>query len=508
MTTRTKRLCLCLGVALVLSLVVFAVPFTREAVMGWARGEAFFRGQPTSSWLKLVRHYITTGVPPRTRSPAWLGDRPDVLPLLNPAHADAAVPVLVELLRSKDSDIRREAAAALGWAATRREQAIRALIAALEDDNRQVRGFAASSLLVGPRNGLFPALLDPIRPADVPVLLDLVRCPYSEYARMEAAHTLARATAHREQAVAALVAALRDESEKVREAAAHSLPHLDPQAADRAGVPLIQLDDDQVLCWHPTGGLAWSVPWMPPFSKFRAPPMLQWDTNRVYVASGGGVMALDRATGELLWQAEGPRDCLLLSGDLLLATGPDVVARATADGREVFRVPLPGRGWGYRVQEVAGLFAVQTYGLQGEALLLDRKGRLCYRLDGPDLAGLRQGEDSVFLTTWELVRVSAEGERRWSIAVTPHERPLGGELRALPGGELLAVAYYDGGIQAVRFDPATGKAAWQAWCTGKVTPYAGKEHRAKVVVKDGRVRVTAGTSVEVLDLETGRRLKP
>src|SRR5262245_50516944 len=49
---------------------------------------------------------------------------------------------------------------------------------------------------------------------------------------------------------------------------------------------------------------------------------LAWDRDRVYVAHGDGVTALDFRTGLPQWHSRGPRDNLLLGEGLLLATGP------------------------------------------------------------------------------------------------------------------------------------------------------------------------------------------
>jgi hypothetical protein len=71
-------------------------------------------------------------------------------------------------------------------------------------------------------------------------------------------------------------------------------------------------------------------------------PCVVEDAERVYVAHEDGLTALKASTGRVLWHSPGPKGCLYLSDDLLLATDGEVVtARATRDGGEVFRVPSP-----------------------------------------------------------------------------------------------------------------------------------------------------------------------
>src|SRR5436309_1971003 len=68
----------------------------------------------------------------------------------------------------------------------------------------------------------------------------------------------------------------------------------------------------------------------------------------VCVGNGSGVSTLDADSGQVLWFSEGPNVCMLLAGELLLATGclaedagfPCVLARSVKDGRTVFKTVL------------------------------------------------------------------------------------------------------------------------------------------------------------------------
>jgi hypothetical protein len=210
-----------LRAVLLLSVVLvgaLAVPVVHWRLWGWLRGESFYRGRPTSYWSReaadwcmdhdwgcipgLRRHtlpdvlgYDRTDrlerclhIPPRQGEAAevlWAGD-------------EAAVPVLIELLKDEDSDVRGEAARALGRAGPRARGAIPALVELVSDG--QVNEVSVHEL---------------------------------------AAEALGRMGRDARAAVPALLALSRDEREhvSVRHNAAEALKQIDPQAAADAGVP-------------------------------------------------------------------------------------------------------------------------------------------------------------------------------------------------------------------------------------------------------------------------------
>jgi hypothetical protein len=256
-------------------------------------------------------------------------------------------------------------------------------------------------------------------------------------------------------------------------------------------------------------------------------PHLLRDADRVYVTHGDGVTALDDGTGKVLWHSAGPGDRLLLSGALLLAVGCGgdpvtargrwATARSVKDGSEVFRVELPAEGFDpLPIEEVAGLFLVQVWGNgggEGQAVLIDRRGKVCHRFDRQVVAGRSLGQDRVFLTGRDVVRVSPGGEVAWSVPFRYPEGIAGGGLAEAPGGDLLAYLYCrisDDGVQVLRLDPVGGRLVWQASCACLGVEHSQYEQRAEVEVVGGQVKVTSrgasGTFVELLDLETGRQL--
>jgi outer membrane protein assembly factor BamB len=251
-------------------------------------------------------------------------------------------------------------------------------------------------------------------------------------------------------------------------------------------------------------------------------PDLAWDAERVYVTHGDGVTALDARTGKVVWHTKGPADRMCLSGDLLLATdctsdGRLLVARATASGKEVFQVRLPAKHFdSLPVEEVAGLFLVQAWDDplgRGNALLIDRKGEVRYRLDRQVVGGVRRGKDTVLLTSRDVVRLAPGSKTRWAI---PLERQwmAGGGLVELPGGDVVAFLYggiCDSGVELVRLDPASGKLRWRASCQSLGVDHSKYRHRAEAAVEGSRLRVTSrgsyGTFVEVRDLRSGKQLE-
>jgi outer membrane protein assembly factor BamB len=250
-----------------------------------------------------------------------------------------------------------------------------------------------------------------------------------------------------------------------------------------------------------------------------------WDAKRVYVRHRDGVTALSATTGVILWHSKGPRDYLLLSGDLLVAANdslPDsrwLTGRAVTTGAEVWKARLPAQGLAVRtLREVAGLFLLQdwlTVVEKGTALLFDREGKVRHRLHRPVLAGVVCGEDHVLLTSTDVVRLSPGDQVRWATSFAKHEGiAAGGGLVEVRGGDLVAFRYdriSDSGVQLVRLRRTTGEAVWRACCDRLGLKHSKYRHDAKATVEGERLRVTSrgsfGTFEEVLDLRTGKRLK-
>jgi outer membrane protein assembly factor BamB len=256
------------------------------------------------------------------------------------------------------------------------------------------------------------------------------------------------------------------------------------------------------------------------------PPHLLWDVHRVYVTHQDGVTALDAETGKELWHSPGLNDRMLLSDDLLLATGSSptegramdcwVMARSTTDGRPTFKTKVDVIGFDpMPIEEMGGYFVVQARehpGGSGDTCLLDRKGTVRHRLDRQVVAGLRKDDDVVLLTSGDVVRLAQDGKVRWTVAFD-HQWIAGGGLIEV-ADDLVAFLYgriSDSGVQVIRFTPSTGRVTWRTACRGLGVEHSEYQHRATVALVENQLRVASrasgGASDEVLDVKTGRQLK-
>jgi RNA polymerase sigma factor (sigma-70 family) len=280
----------------------------------------------------------------------------------------------------------------------------------------------------------------------------------------------------------------------------------------------IDYDAHRVIARSVRGGIRWSTA-LDGYLGLVRPPHLLWDAQRVYVTHQDGVTALDAHTGKVLWHSPGPGNCLFLKGELLLAAdGASVHARAVVSGAEVFKVNLPARDFDPSpIAEVAGLFLVQALekpGGKGVAFLLDRKGQIRHRLDRQVVAGIRQENDLILLTSTDVVRLSPDDKIRWAIPFERHQWLAGGGLAELPGGDLLAFRHgriNDSGVDLIRLKPGAGQVVWKAHCAGLGVAHSEYEHEVRVAIERRTIRVTSrgsqGTFVELLDLRSGRQLE-
>jgi hypothetical protein len=207
---------------------------------------------------------------------------------------------------------------------------------------------------------------------------------------------------------------------------------------------------------------------------------LLWDAKRLYVWDEQGVTALSTTTGIVLWHADGPMEDIVLSGDLLLVPGkhlPDgrwLTARAVTTGAEVRKVLLR-----------AGV-----------------------------ITALPRGKDWVFLNSKGVVRSSPRDKESWTTQFETRGWHGDGGLVEAGGGDVVAFFYCpiaDSGVQVMRLNTTTGKTMWQARCAPLGVGHSKYRHHATVTTDGQKLRVTSrgsyGMFVEVLDLETGKRLK-
>ncbi len=262
--------------------------------------------------------------------------------------------------------------------------------------------------------------------------------------------------------------------------------------------------------------------------RHREPHVLH-DKERIYFSVNDGISALDVKTGKVVWQFKGPNDRLHLSGGLLLATqchngeeilkhGRWLVARDVVNGEEKFKVALPAENFDpWAIREVAGLFLLQDlpgFSNPPAAFLIDRKGKICHQLGRAVLDARLVGEDRVFLTTHNVIRMTPAGKEVWSIPFNNPDAISSGSLVELPGGGMVCHRFgpiSDSGVEVMRFDPSAGKKVWVASCPPLGVTHSKYHHQATAAVDGDRLHVTSrgssGSFVEVLDLKTGKRIE-
>lgn len=160
----TKRRLLLLGIALLALLLAGSI--FRNDLIGWWRGEAKYKGWYTNAWRAELRLWekvrICGGSSGQSRliwvrRPAsgdeWLAElflsAGDPGGPLSPPLFDndpEAVPVLAELLRAPEPNVRLAAVEALQRIGPPASDALRALLLVFEDDDEEVRQQAAQAL--------------------------------------------------------------------------------------------------------------------------------------------------------------------------------------------------------------------------------------------------------------------------------------------------------------------------------------------------------------------------
>ncbi len=168
------------------------------------------------------------------------------------------------------------------------------------------------------------------------------------------------------------------------------------------------------------------------------------------------------------------------------------------------------------LQQVVGLFLVQIPEIpdsHGCAFLIDRQGAVRHRFDCQVLSAQKYGEDGVFLTRKNVVRVTSEGKVVWTILFDERQWDEEGTMIDLPSGDSVVFHFHriaDSGVNVIRFDPSSGNEKWTTFCAGLGVMHSQYLHSAKITVEDDKIRVTSegssGTFVEILDLKTGRQL--
>src|SRR5262245_43697358 len=160
MKKRNKRLAIWLVRLLIVGVcvLVFVHPSSRMVIFGLLRGERFYAGKPTSYWRQTLK--AEKGQAPQPSPPSYLmslikslpflpqDDRPYQGAFWELRNGDrSAIPVLIQLLRDDDPEIRMLALQAIEQIGSRlgpvaRKEAAPALVEASKDKDDAVRWLA------------------------------------------------------------------------------------------------------------------------------------------------------------------------------------------------------------------------------------------------------------------------------------------------------------------------------------------------------------------------------
>ncbi|MCC7398318.1 MAG: PQQ-binding-like beta-propeller repeat protein [Planctomycetes bacterium] len=227
---------------------------------------------------------------------------------------------------------------------------------------------------------------------------------------------------------------------------------------------------------------------------------------------GGGVVALDRASGREAWHKEAVVDSVLTADHELVCGGGSVGAAgrlwacALGNGARAFEIDLPGPP----EQIVLAPFGIAVR-LATAVVVFDRAGPRLGGLDAPART-LLAGHDGWFLVVPEaVVSCTRDGRERWR---TPRS-PLGFEQEQVVsdgGGRLLLVracTIADDGAEVTCLDADDGTVVWTTTLPGLGVTHSKYVQRVSAFVSGGHLVVlsqaSGGDFAEQVALDDGAR---
>jgi hypothetical protein len=249
-----KKRWLGLAVAVFLLGVAFVIPASRWAIVGWVKGESFYRGRPTSYWAEEIRTWrqrtdsgrlrppfeltawdrirlrLLGTLAPSYWRPLWVESAEDEMPVGDPEAAAVAL----ELLADHDESVAQYSCGVLALMRRKCPAAVPALVKLLGHPNLENRRRAAWAL----------AIIGPEGPEAVPALIGVLEEDDAEL-NTSAASALEKIGPHAKDAIPALLRLLRSERARqplgindltVGDYARAALQEIDPIAATRAGI--------------------------------------------------------------------------------------------------------------------------------------------------------------------------------------------------------------------------------------------------------------------------------
>jgi len=300
----------------------------------------------------------------------------------------------------------------------------------------------------------------------------------------------------------------------------------DPASKEEVFVPYkIDWEKGLVIASEKDGKVRWQVPAerlnLGKIAEYR--PNLAFDDDGAFVRCEKGVAALDDKTGNVRWSIPEKCESVAIVGKLvMLGKGefarekPVLVARNAADGKEIFRTELPFNTvdwWSATIENDNGRF-IANFDFTEEAVLLNQTGKILHTFDTQILLKKKVGDNQAFFSGDEIFAISPKDTEAWSLKFKHGMSFLvAGEWIELADKTVVVFAYgmiSDSGVNVVRFDPATGKPLWEAFCEPLGVSHSKYSHKATVAIRGAAVHVESigsyGKFVEDLDLETGKQL--
>lgn len=283
------------------------------------------------------------------------------------------------------------------------------------------------------------------------------------------------------------------------------------------------------------GKAIWQSPRFP--GEWETSPV--WDQRRVYQPLLDGLAAFDATTGKLLWKSPGPSGATFRAGEDLLLTfrqrgadpkshrpfGAEMVARSALSGRTLFDLALPSsEDWAYS----AGYPTEPAY--RGEpgpidagdvilcrassgpkrtdvTLALDHSGRERFRIDGPVVSAVTEGDGWVFLMPDSVRRVRSDGSIAWSVPTKWGGTR--GQLLRCPEGDVISLTYSASGdaYQLARVNCSAGALVWRHTSPVRLGNHFIYTLEARMELRRGLLAVTedgtGGMWITVFDPRTG-----
>jgi outer membrane protein assembly factor BamB len=289
---------------------------------------------------------------------------------------------------------------------------------------------------------------------------------------------------------------------------------VDEVAVDLAAMEVLEVSRERVLLRTVGKRVLWSVDRTAAGVRLdaKAAHRLLLGARVVLPRAGGGLVGLDRATGEVRWQhADAPSEFVIADGELVIAAGavgdkPTLAAFAAPNGARAFACTLPAAA----TRLVAGPHGIAAAMASG-VTVFDRSGPQLFTLPAA-VVDLVAGPDGWFAVTRETLQAwDRTGKVVWSLPATVDT--FNSVVLGVTGaGALLELRHCpmsDSGVTVVCREPSDGGVLWQYVDQGLGIAHSKYWHRAHARAIGDAVFVVSeaagGNFVVELDAATGEK---